>query len=100
LSGIRLARLTREQWAKLGIVAQLLAILRLLGEYFRLKQIHGSRLTIALVEPFVTGALLAAVLCSVAVTLFFFRRYTGTIVVAVATVVLLLLYKTVALGWP
>jgi hypothetical protein len=100
LSGVRRPRLSREQWAKLGIGAQLLAVLRLLGEYFRLKQIHGSGLTIALVEPFVTGALLAAVLCSVGVTLFFFRRYTGAIVAAVATVIVLLLYKTVAIGWP
>jgi hypothetical protein len=100
LSRPRLRRLTREQWAKLGIAAQLLAVLRLLGEYFRLKQVHGSQLTIALVEPFVTGALLAAVLCSVGVTLFFFRRFAAAIVVALATVALLLLYKTVAIGWP
>jgi fluoroacetyl-CoA thioesterase len=100
LSGGRFPRWTREQWAKLGIAAQFLAILRLLGEYFRLKQIHGGQLTLALVEPFVTGALLSAILCSVAVTLFFFRRYTGAIVVSLVTVAVLLLYKTVAIGWP
>ena len=92
-------RLTREQWAKIGITVQFLALVRTLGEYFRLKYTHGAQLSLARVEPFVTGALLSALLCWLAVVLFFFRRYRSAFVVSAATVLVLLIYRFYAIGW-
>ena len=83
----------RERWAKVGITIQFLALVRNLGEYFRLKHVHGPALSLALVEPFVTGAFITACLCWLAVLLFFFRRYTSALVISAATVVALLAYK-------
>jgi hypothetical protein len=90
--------LTRERWAKIGITIQFLALVRILAEYFRLKYVQGPRFSLALAEPFITGALLDALLCWLAVTLFFFRRYGSSLVVAVATVIVLFLYKLYAIG--
>ena len=90
-------RLTREQWAKVGILVQLLALIRTLGEIYRLKYVFGAELTLDQVEPFVTGALLDALLIGLAVLLFFFRRYTSATVVAAATLLVLLIYKLYAI---
>lgn len=91
-------RLTSEQWAKVGILVQLLALVRTLGETYRLKYVLGGELTLDQVEPFVTGALLDALLICLAVVLFFFRRYTSATVVAAATILVLIIYKLYAIG--
>lgn len=89
----RLAR-----WSKVGITIQFLALVRTLAEFFRLRLLHGTALTLSAVEPFISRALIAALLCWLAVTLFFFRRYASTLVVSFATVVLLLTYKFLVIG--
>jgi hypothetical protein len=85
-----------ERAAKIGVTVQFLALLRLLGEYFRLKSLHSAALSVAEVEPFITGAAIAAVLCWLAVALFFARKYVGVLIVSVATVIALLIYKFAA----
>ena len=91
-----LTRFNAERAAKIGITVQFLALVRLLGEYFRLKFLHGAALFVAEVEPFVTGAAITAVLCWLAVVLFFAQRYVGALVVSVATVMALVVYKVAA----
>lgn len=59
-----------ERWAKLGITVQFLALVRTLGEYFRLRALYGLGLTIDQIELYVVGAFIAALLCWLAVTLF------------------------------
>jgi hypothetical protein len=85
-----------QRSAKMGITVQFLALVRLLAEYFRLKFIHGSALSVADVEPYITGASITVVLCWLAVVLFFAQKYVGVLVVSVATVIALLVYKFVA----
>lgn len=87
-----------EFWAKLGITVQFLALVRSLGEHLRLKAIYGPRLAIGQIEPFVVGAFIAAILCWLAVTLFFFKQYVLVVGVAAATVVVLLIYRLFTLG--
>jgi len=94
-----MVRLTRERWAQVGITIQFLALVRTLGEFFRLKYVLGVEFTVAVGEPFVVGALIAAVSCWIAVTLLFFGRNTSVICVSVATIVILLVYKITAIGW-
>ena len=48
--------------------------------------------------PYVGGALIAACSCWVGVTLYFFRRYTLTAWIAIATVLVLLVYKITVIG--
>jgi hypothetical protein len=87
-----------ELWARIGITVQFLALVRTLGEVFRLNYVRGGGLTFADARPYVVGAVIAAVLCWMAVSLYFFRRFRLTIAVAAATVVVLLAYKLYALG--
>jgi len=90
-----MAAQNRERWAQIGIVVQFLALIRTLGEIFRLQSLRGAMLQISDIHPFVVGATIAAVLCLVAVVLYFARRYTAVVAVAGLTVVVLLVYKLV-----
>lgn len=84
--------------ARIGITVQFLALVRTLAEYFRLKHVRLGHFTLSSGEPYVTGALIAAVLCWLAVTLYFFHRYRAATAVAAATVVILLAYKLIVVG--
>jgi hypothetical protein len=90
--------MTSERWAQIGITTQFLVVIRTLGEIFRLKHIDGAEFSVAAAMPYVSGALIAACCCWVGVTLYFFRRYTLCAWIALATVVLLLVYKIALLG--
>jgi hypothetical protein len=87
-----------EPWARIGITIQFLALVRTLGEVFRLDYVQGGRLTLAAARPYVVGGLIAAVMCWTAVTLYFFRRFGIAAAVAAATVVVLVAYKLYAIG--
>jgi hypothetical protein len=67
---------TRERWAQIGITAQFLIVVRTLGEFFRLRHVHGTSLSATVAAPYIGGALIAAGFCWAGVTLYFFRRYT------------------------
>jgi hypothetical protein len=49
--------------------------------------------------PYVGGALVAACSCWAGVILYFFRRYMLSAWIALATVVVLLVYKIAVIGW-
>lgn len=89
---------TRERWAQIGITVQFLIVVRTLGEIFRLRHVGGASFSAAVATQYVGGALIAACTCWVAVTLYFFRRYTLSIVIALATVIVLLVYKFEVIG--
>jgi len=90
---------SRERWAMLGISAQFLALIRVLGQYFWLLHSLDGRFTPLAYKPFITGALIDAVLCFAAVLLFFAKRYSCALTVSVTTIVVLLGYKIYAIGW-
>ena len=91
--------MTRERWAQIGITTQFLIMVRTLGEIFRLRHVHGANFQAAIAMPYVGGALIAGCACWVGVTLYFFRRYTLSARIAVATVAILLAYKIAVIGW-
>lgn len=91
--------MTGERWAQIGITVQFLIVVRTLGEFFRLKHILGANFSVAFAAPYVGGALIAACFCCVGVTLYFFRRYTLSACVALAAVIILLVYKIAVIGW-
>ena len=91
--------MTKERWAQIGITIEFLIIVRTLGEFFRLRHVHGANFSTAAAAPYVAGALIAACSCWVAVTLYFFRRYVLSACVALATVPILLVYRIAVIGW-
>jgi hypothetical protein len=91
--------MTRERWAQIGIATELLIIVRTLGEFFRLRHVLGLNFSTAIAAPYIGGALIAACSCWVGVILYFFRRYTLSAWIALATVFMLLLYKIALIGW-
>ena len=91
--------MNKERWAQLGITIQFLTVVRTLGEVFRLKHFHGANFSAAAAMPYVGGALIAACFCWLAVTLYFFRHYIMSSSIALATVIILLVYKVSVIGW-
>ena len=82
-----------RRWAMLAVGAQFAALLRILAEYFRLRRLHGQRLSLVQVDPWIEGAVLTAVLIVAATVPVFFERYRLTIAIGLATVFILLLFK-------
>src|SRR5258708_18632059 len=95
----RISPVTRERYVQIGITAQFLIVVRTLGEFFRLRHVLGTSFSAAVAAPFVGGALIAACFCWAGVTLYFFRRYTLSVWIALAAVVILLVYKIAVIGW-
>ena len=97
-TALRISPVTRERWAQIAITVQFLIVVRTLGEFFRLRHVLGANFSTAIAAPYVGGALIAACSCWAGVTLYFFRRYTLSAWIAVATVVILLVYKVTVIG--
>ena len=90
--------MTRERWAQVAITVQFLIVVRTLSEFFRLRHVLGANFSTAFAAPYVGGALIAACFCWAGMTLYFFRRYTLSAWIALASVVILLVYKITMIG--
>jgi hypothetical protein len=95
----RISPVARERWAQTGITVQFLIVVRTLGEFFRLRHVLGTSFSVAVAATYVGGALAAACFCWASVTSYFFRRYTLSACIALAAVVILLVYKIALIGW-
>lgn len=91
--------MTKERWAKIGITIDFLIVVRTLGEFFRLRYIHGLNFTVSMAALYVGGALIAACSCWAGVTLYFFRKYALSCWITVAIVPVLLVYRIAVIGW-
>jgi hypothetical protein len=91
-------RWTAERWARIGITIQFLAIIRTLAEVYRLRHAAGGGMEFVYSESYVTGGIIATVFCWIAVTLYFFRRFRASVVVAALMVVALLAFKLAVIG--
>ena len=92
-------RVTKERWAQVGITIEFLIVVRTLGEFFRLRHFHATSFSIAVGALYIGGALIAACSCWIAVSFYFFRRYTVSAWIALATVPILMVYKIAVIGW-
>jgi hypothetical protein len=79
--------------AKIAIGVQLLILIRLPAEIFRLKHIHGSAFTIAAAEPFMAGELISAICAALAVAMYFWNKHPVTIWIAMLNIAVLIAYK-------
>jgi len=80
-------------WAMIGIGAQFAALIRILGQYFWLRGAHGQGLGVVQVDPWIEAALMTAVLLAASTYSAFFKRYKLAVAIAVATFVILLIFK-------
>jgi hypothetical protein len=92
-------RVTKERLAQIGITIEFLIVVRTLGEFFRLRHIQGTNFSTAMAALYVGGALIATCSCWAGVTCYFFRRYTLSAWITLATIPVLLVYKVVVIGW-
>jgi hypothetical protein len=93
-----IVRVTKERWAQIGITIEFLIIIKTLGEIFRLRHVQGANLSTTVAALYVGGALIAVCSCWAGVILYFFRRYTLSAWITLATVPSLLVYKIVLIG--
>ena len=79
--------------AQIAIGAQFAALIRCLGEFYRLKHTLGPALSIARVEPFILGSLLTAIFLLGAVLSYFWSRFMLAACFAVTNVLTLFLLR-------
>ncbi len=79
--------------AQIGIVVQFAALIRCLGEYFRLKYFVVDKFSMVHVEPFIIGALVTAILAFVAILFYFAEKYPLTALTSAITVVILFVLR-------
>jgi hypothetical protein len=48
-------RVTKERWAQIGITIEFLIVVRTLGEFFRLRDVHGANFSTAVAALYVGG---------------------------------------------
>lgn len=85
--------LTHEQWARIGVVVQLVILIRTLAEFYRLRHYYGAAAALVRYEPYIGGLLINAVLCLITVALLFWRKPRAAAITAAMTIVILLAYK-------
>jgi hypothetical protein len=83
-------RISSRSGAKIAILLLFAALLRCLGEYFRLKWRLGAAFTPNQIEPFVVGGFVAATGALIAVLFYFAEKYLFTAISAAVTVAVLL----------
>lgn len=84
-----------ERLAQVGIGILFIAILRTVGEYYRLRWSLGAEAGLKAFEPFIPGLLLAIVGTMVAVALYFAARFRLVVWAAGIVVAGLILYKVI-----
>jgi len=84
-----------ERGAQVGIGILFIAMLRTVGEYYRLRWSLGPEAGLKAFEPFIPGLLLAVIGTMVAVALYFGQRFRLVLWAAGIVVALLILYKTI-----
>lgn len=79
--------------AQIAVAAQFAALIRCLGEYFRLRYLVPREFSPARVDPFLMGALVSAVCGFVGVLFYFGENYKTTVAIASLNVGVLLILR-------
>lgn len=77
---------------------QLAILIRTLGEFYRLRHYYGTLQAFVRYEPYIGGLLIDTVLCLATVIFLFWRKPRAAALIAAATIIVLLIYKIVAIG--
>ncbi len=79
--------------AQIGIVIQFAALIRCLGENFRVKYFVPERSSIVHIEPFLIGALVTAILALVGILFYFAEKFRLAAITAALNVVILFVLR-------
>ncbi|HEY0705024.1 MAG TPA: hypothetical protein VGD60_19830 [Candidatus Acidoferrales bacterium] len=86
-------RVTPKIAARIGISAQFAALIRCLGEFYRLKYTLGAAITIARVDPFILGGLVTAIFLLGAILSYFWDKYRLAVLFALVNVLTLFVLR-------
>ena len=86
-------RVASQLSARIWICIQFAALIRCLGEYFRLKFFVAESLSITHIEPFIIGAVVSASFALVGILFYFAEKYRLTAIAAVINVVILFVLR-------
>ena len=89
---------TSRRLAQLAIAIELAVIARVLGEIYRLRALNGAAFTLDAALVWLTGALVALAFLAVSLALYFAGRDRLAGVTAIAMVIVLIIYKAIAIG--
>lgn len=79
--------------AKISLLIVFLALIRSIGEFFRLRYVHGTALTIEMVRPFMAAAMVCAVSLMFMNVLFFYSKFRWVTLLAFVAVGVLFFLK-------
>ncbi|MGB3076234.1 MAG: hypothetical protein WBB36_12970 [Chitinophagales bacterium] len=79
--------------SRIAFVAIYLALIRTIGECFRLNYLIGTALTFEQLQPFLLGAMISAIACLAMTISSFFAMNKLIITIALITIVTLLIIK-------
>ena len=82
----------------MGVIVQLVILIRTLAEFYRLQRYYGSAAALARYQPYIGGLLINAVLCLITVGLLFWRKPRAAALTAAATILILLAYKILVIA--
>jgi len=85
--------ITSKQIAKGSILAVFLALIRCIGEFFRLRYVQKNALTIETVEPFMIGAMVCAVSLLLMNIFFVYSKFKWIIAFAIIPIAALFFLK-------
>jgi hypothetical protein len=91
-------RISSRRLAQVLIAGVLIALLRSLAEFFRLRQVRGSSLALDDVAPYIVGGIIAGTGALAGVIAYFATRYRLAAVFAAVTILTMLAYKVAAIG--
>jgi hypothetical protein len=90
--------LTSQRLAQVAIALELVIVARALGEIYRLRAMSAAAFTLDAAMIWLTGALLALAFLALSVGLYFAGRDRLAGLTAVAMVIVLIIYKALAIG--
>ena len=92
-------KVSAQRGAEIAVLILFLALVRTLGEIYRLHVVRGPSFALAEALPYVSGAMIAAIGAWAAVGCYMWKRYRLAIAAVGATILVMLGYKVVILGF-
>lgn len=90
-------RTSAHRLAQVAIIVELLVVARVLAEILRLRA-QDTTFTLETAVPWVTGALVALAFLAISIAFYFLGRDRLAGLTALAMVVVLIIYKAIAIG--
>ncbi|MEO6304330.1 MAG: hypothetical protein ABIP51_14285 [Bacteroidia bacterium] len=80
---------------RISIIVIFLGLVRCISEFYRLEYTLQDKLSIAIIKPFITGALIAAIGAFLMVILYFFSKCKFVLIIGIIIIICMLLVKKI-----